>query len=135
MKIKPFAFDAEAIYRALLNVVQNGIEACHAGCVIKIRLTTQKATAIISVIDDGEGIAAEHMRSIFKPFVSSKGHTGTGIGLPVSRKIMREHGGDITVTSSQGQGTRFTLTLPLRKTKRKSSKISDTTTFIDREPE
>ena len=56
------------------------------------------------------------MAEIFKPFVSTKGAKGTGLGLPVSRKILREHGGDILVQSQPGQGSLFLLRLPLHGT-------------------
>ncbi len=60
---------------------------------------------------------ASHRRSwreIFRPFVSTKGARGTGLGLAVSRKILREHGGDIVVESEVGKGSTFILRLPLR---------------------
>ena len=54
------------------------------------------------------------MGDIFKPFMSTKGAKGTGLGLAVSRKILREHGGDIVVHSQAGKGSRFTLRLPMK---------------------
>ncbi len=66
------------------------------------------------VRDNGGGIPAEKINDIFRPFVSSKGARGTGLGLAVSRKILREHGGDILVRSQPGQGSLFILRLPLR---------------------
>ena len=68
----------------------------------------------IVVLDNGVGIAAEQLKDIFKPFMSTKGSRGTGLGLPVSRKILREHGGDISVQSQPGVGTKFTLRLPVK---------------------
>ncbi len=67
------------------------------------------------MLDNGPGIPAEKLDDIFKPFVSTKGARGTGLGLPVSRKILREHGGDLTAASEPGQGTRFVFRLPMRK--------------------
>ena len=66
------------------------------------------------MLDNGPGIPPEKLDDIFKPFVSTKGSQGTGLGLAVSRKILREHGGDIVVQSSVGKGSKFTLRLPLR---------------------
>ena len=60
------------------------------------------------------GIAPEKLPEIFKPFVSSKGAKGTGLGLAMSRKILREHGGDIVVQSQPGKGSRFVLRLPVK---------------------
>src|SRR5262249_25557551 len=68
----------------------------------------------ILVLDNGPGIPAEKLADIFRPFISTKGAKGTGLGLAVSRKILREHGGDILVESQPGKSTRFTLRLPLK---------------------
>ena len=68
----------------------------------------------ILVQDNGAGIPPEKVKDIFKPFVSTKGSKGTGLGLPVSRKILREHGGDILVETKAGKGSRFILRLPLK---------------------
>src|SRR5207247_3889440 len=68
----------------------------------------------IVVADNGTGIPPEKMADIFKPFVSTKGARGTGLGLAVSRKILREHGGDILVQSQPGKGSKFILRLPLK---------------------
>ena len=70
--------------------------------------------ARIIVLDNGPGVPPDKLEEIFKPFVSSKGAKGTGLGLPVSRKILREHGGDIVVQSQMGTGSKFILRLPLR---------------------
>ena len=66
----------------------------------------------IVVDDNGPGIPADQMEHLFSPFVSSKKSRGTGLGLPVSQKILSEHGGRILVHSEPGQGCRFTLELP-----------------------
>ncbi len=133
LEVKPFAFDSEGIYRAVLNVVHNAIDACKSGCVVKIRIIEQDDIAEISVIDDGEGIDPNKMNLIFKPFASTKGELGTGIGLPVSRKILREHGGDIEVSNAPGHGSRFSLFLPIRRAKSKHQrKPVDTSMFKKR---
>ena len=66
----------------------------------------------IEVEDNGPGIPADQMDHLFSPFVSSKKSRGTGLGLPVSQKILNEHGGRILVDSVPGRGARFTLELP-----------------------
>jgi signal transduction histidine kinase len=66
------------------------------------------------VADNGEGIAPDDLKRIFSVFESRKGARGTGLGLPVSQKIMREHGGSIIVESTPGQGSKFSLELPAR---------------------
>jgi len=70
--------------------------------------------AVIAVRDNGSGIPASEYESIFRPFFSTKGSRGTGLGLPVSRKILREHGGDLTVQSDPGRQTEFRIRLPIK---------------------
>jgi signal transduction histidine kinase len=82
----------------------------------RVEVTSQylskEGIARITVTDNGPGIPAEQMADLFSPFVSTKKSRGTGLGLPVSQKILREHGGKIAVESDPGQGCRFTLDLP-----------------------
>jgi two-component system, NtrC family, sensor kinase len=118
LTLKPFMFDAESIYRAVLNVVQNALDACQLGCVVKIRATEQDGKVSITVVDSGEGIDPRKIDLIFQPFATSRGELGTGVGLPVTRKIMREHGGEVKVSSTLGHGSSFTLILPARRTRK-----------------
>ncbi|MBV8233564.1 MAG: HAMP domain-containing histidine kinase, partial [Planctomycetaceae bacterium] len=69
----------------------------------------------ITVADNGVGIAEEDIGSIFQVFASTKGARGTGLGLPVSQKIIREHGGKIVVTSKVGKGSQFVIELPMKR--------------------
>jgi len=106
--------DGEAIHRALMNLVGNAIDACvdkQDGCV-EIFLCESKEYARIQVRDNGIGIAAHDLNRIFSMFESNKGNRGTGLGLPVSLKIAREHSGTIEVKSQVGTGTEFELVLP-----------------------
>ena len=106
--------DGEAIHRALMNLVGNAIDACvdkPDGCV-EIFLCESKEYARIQVRDNGIGIAAQDLSRIFSMFESNKGNRGTGLGLPVSLKIAREHSGTIEVKSQVGTGTEFELVLP-----------------------
>src|SRR5205814_8204332 len=105
------------LHRALLNIISNALDA------VEERKSPQVAIATalegdgewvrVLILDNGVGIPPSKLPDIFKPFVSTKGSKGTGLGLAVSRKIMREHGGDIEVQSQPGK-TRFVLRLPLR---------------------
>lgn len=110
-------FDPEAIHRAVLNIVTNAIDACD-GCntrevVVRSHLSDDGKLAVIEVKDSGIGIAANEIDNIFTVFVSGKGGRGTGLGLPVSQKIMQEHGGTIRVESHPGEGSKFLLELPI----------------------
>ncbi|MFM8253543.1 MAG: ATP-binding protein, partial [Planctomycetota bacterium] len=108
--------DPDALHRAILNVVTNAIDACErrpdARVIVSSELDRQREQVRVIVEDNGEGIAAADLQKIFSVFESSKGNRGTGLGLPVSQKILREHGGDITVTSQPGHGSRFLLAFP-----------------------
>jgi len=109
-------FDPEGIHRAVLNILTNAIDACDetedAKVTIQTKYSTENKTAEIVVVDNGDGIDAEEVENIFTVFVSHKGGRGTGLGLPVSQKILKEHGGDILVESQKGQGSTFTLQFP-----------------------
>lgn len=114
-------FDAEAMHRALLNVVTNAIDAVSSRdsengepqVQITVDFDATRQRVQINVIDNGDGIEANQISRIFAPFHSSKGAKGTGLGLPVSQKILREHGGDISVQSEVGVGSKFTLYWPI----------------------
>jgi two-component system NtrC family sensor kinase len=111
-----WTLDPDALHRAILNVVTNAIDACErrpgARVVVSSELDRERQQVRVIVEDNGEGIAAADLQKIFSVFESSKGNRGTGLGLPVSQKILREHGGDITVTSTPGHGSRFLLAFP-----------------------
>ena len=110
-------FDPEAMSRAVLNVVSNALDAVEnrPDAAIGIRLDCQEQEKMvrITITDNGEGISADSLQDIFTLFVSTKGARGTGLGLTVSRKILREHGGDIQVTSQLGEGSEFVLIFPM----------------------
>ncbi|MEX0613523.1 MAG: ATP-binding protein [Pirellulales bacterium] len=109
-------FDPEAMHRAILNIITNAIDACHDCEQGRVEVSTQyshaERMARVEVIDNGSGIEEEDREKIFGVFVSRKGGRGTGLGLPVSQKILQEHGGRIRVESKIGQGSRFTLEFP-----------------------
>jgi len=109
-------FDAEAIHRAVLNIVLNAIEAvegCRDALVeVQAAYDSQSDTLFVKVGDNGPGIPEAQLKKIFQVFESTKGTRGTGLGLAVSRKILREHGGEISVESTQGKGSEFLLAWP-----------------------
>lgn len=109
-------FDPEGIHRAVLNIVTNAIDAVegsdHATVKIETGLNPTTDMFWVAVADNGPGIVEDQLQRIFNVFESTKGSRGTGLGLAVSQKIIREHGGDITVESRLGEGSRFTLAWP-----------------------
>lgn len=111
-------FDSEAIHRAVLNIVTNAIDAVEgsdrAAVLVETGLHAETDMVWVAVSDNGSGIPEDQLARIFNVFESTKGARGTGLGLAVSQKIIREHGGDIAVESRLGQGSRFTLAWPRR---------------------
>jgi signal transduction histidine kinase len=110
--------DPDGIHRAVLNIISNALDAVDDRPGAKVAVQTlwepDGAWVKVIVLDNGPGIPAEKVEDVFKPFVSTKGSRGTGLGLPVSRKILREHGGDIVVQSVPEKGSKFTLRLPMK---------------------
>ena len=131
-EIPLMTFDSEGLHRAILNVVTNALDACavNAGeddddneprsnrpaqsprVEVSAGYDPQAGRLRVCVRDNGVGIPSDELKRIFHVFVSSKGQRGTGLGLPVSQKILQEHGGQIHVESQPGKGSRFTLEWP-----------------------
>jgi signal transduction histidine kinase len=126
---QPLEADAEGLHRLLMNLVGNAIDATadledEAGNPVEgrveINLVTERLGegqpewVRVEVSDNGSGVPEDLRREIFKPFVSTKGSKGTGLGLPVSRKIAQEHGGDLILLPNEPNGCRFVLKLPSR---------------------
>lgn len=112
--------DAEKIDTILQNLLSNAIKFTPAGgdILLEISQNTQPSEVIISVIDSGIGISEELLPNLFERFSSSKiRHTeqyhGTGIGLNLTKSLVEMHGGSINAESSPGQGSRFTVRLPI----------------------
>ena len=109
-------FDSEAIHRAVLNLVVNAMEAVDGVENPQVTVTTrydrQAEKLILEVADNGPGVPPEERDRIFKAFESTKGSHGTGLGLAVSRKIMLEHGGDLTVQPRPEGGSLFRMSWP-----------------------
>ncbi|MFQ9511394.1 MAG: sensor histidine kinase [Lachnospiraceae bacterium] len=104
--------DRTKIYEAVLNLVKNAIEAVNDNGHIIVELKRQESNVSISVTDDGNGIKPDQVERIFEPFNTTK-KEGTGLGLPLSKKIVEAHNGTLSVISVPGEGTSFTITLPL----------------------
>ena len=105
--------DAGQIHQVLLNLLLNSIQAIGSSGEVRVRVEGQEGMAAVSVADSGGGIAAEHLPNIFRPFYTTKGN-GTGLGLSLARRIVEEHGGRIDVDSKVGEGTTFSVFLPMR---------------------
>jgi signal transduction histidine kinase len=106
------ALHASTFRRALLNLVQNALDAMPPGGTLIIRGQRTATHVQMQVQDTGSGIAAATLAQIFEPLYTTK-PGGTGLGLYIVQEIVTAHGGQITVASVEGQGTTFTVTLPL----------------------
>jgi two-component system NtrC family sensor kinase len=110
--------DRSQMQQVVLNLVLNAAEAMqpHGKGTLRIETTAKDGDAILRVQDDGEGIPAEVLPRIFDPFFTTKPEgKGVGLGLAVTYGIIQAHQGDIEVSSRPGQGTVFTIRLPLSK--------------------
>ena len=109
--------DRRQIARVITELLSNSLAATPAGGTITVAAAPAGDDLAIAVTDTGGGIAPEDLSRIFEPFArvaSAAAAPGTGLGLPIARRIVEAHGGRLTVTSSQGRGSTFTLTLPRR---------------------
>jgi signal transduction histidine kinase len=107
----PVQADAERIRQALLNLLLNALQAMPDGGDLEISTEPGPGTCRVRVADSGVGIPPEHLDQIFNLYFSTK-PAGTGLGLPMARKLVEEHRGTITVESAPGKGSAFTLELP-----------------------
>ncbi len=98
----------------ITNLVLNAIDAMPKGGTLRIRTRLgDHRHAVITVADTGMGMSDEVRKKVFDPFFTTKGEEGTGLGLSVSHSIVERHGGDLKVDSRPGEGTTFTITLPI----------------------
>jgi signal transduction histidine kinase len=115
-ELPPVSADASGLQQALLNLMSNALDAVADETGV-ITVSTDSdggaGTVQLRVIDNGSGIDPDEIDDIFTPFFSSKGQKGTGLGLAVARKIVREHEGEIRVDTEPGKGTTFTIALPV----------------------
>ncbi len=106
--------DPNQIEQVVLAMVINAIDAMPQGGNLWITTRQSSSTAIELIIrDDGMGIPEEHLSHIFEPFYTTKEAGGSGLGLAISQNIVERHGGSIAVHSVPGQGTTFTILLPV----------------------
>jgi signal transduction histidine kinase len=105
------AVHAPTLRRAVLNLVQNALEAMPQGGALTFTGRGTPTHVQLQIRDTGSGIAVAHHAKIFEPLYTTK-PGGTGLGLYIVQEIVAAHGGQVTVESGEGQGTTFTLTLP-----------------------
>ncbi|MEP6835822.1 MAG: ATP-binding protein [Gemmatimonas sp.] len=110
--------DREKTKQIIINLLSNAIKFTEPGGSITVHCNSNEQLVTIAVADTGHGIAGEDLKRIFEPFVQlntigTRGKGGTGLGLAISQTLARGMGGDLTVASTVGEGSVFTLTLPV----------------------
>jgi len=116
--IPPMPLDEGAMKRALLNLIKNAIIAMPNGGELGLETRREQDNVIITVSDTGEGIPEELQGKVFEPFFTTS-DTGSGLGLTVVYKVIKEHGGDLHMDSHPGRGSTFRITLPILQIERK----------------
>jgi len=113
--VPPLTIYPNQLNQVFMNLLINAMDALGDSGRIVIKTWADEHNAIISISDNGPGIAADNLESIFDPGFTTKGvGVGTGLGLSISYKIVEKHGGKLSVTSGPGKGATFTIVLPLK---------------------
>ncbi len=113
--LKSMRFDREGLHEVFLNLMINALDSMPDGGVLTVRTRLAGDNAEIEVRDTGHGIAAADLHRVFDMFFSKKKKgLGTGIGLYTARRVVENHGGRISVASKTGEGSVFTVSVPLR---------------------
>jgi len=103
--------DRDQMKQAFYNVIKNSVEAMHSDGSLHIRTDVADTHVIVRFIDTGGGMTAENLSHVFEPYFTTKA-SGSGLGLLIVRRIVREHGGELSIESSEGRGVTLTIRLP-----------------------
>lgn len=107
----PILGDSQKLHQALVNIIRNGIEAMAAGGKLQVELETTAQAVCVNIQDEGMGMTKDQLKRLGEPYFSNKSK-GTGLGLMVTYSILNQMGGEITVESEVGKGTKFILEFP-----------------------
>lgn len=110
-QVPPVPVDTRQIEQLIMNLVLNAAQACKMGGRVDIHISAMDRTAVLEVVDQGAGMTPEVRERAFEPFYTTKAK-GTGLGLPICRKIVEAHKGTIALQSQVGKGTRVRVELP-----------------------
>jgi signal transduction histidine kinase len=103
--------DRDQMKQAFYNVIKNSLEAMKRHGTLHIRTDMDDTNVIVSFVDTGSGMSAGNLSRVFEPYFTTKS-TGTGLGLLIVRRIVREHGGELSIESNEGEGLTLTIRLP-----------------------
>ncbi|NLE67146.1 MAG: PAS domain S-box protein [Lentisphaerae bacterium] len=110
--IPPVSADRNQMRQAFFNIVKNALQSMSKGGILTITLFSTDAAAGVSFKDTGAGIPSDMFAHLFEPYHTTKA-SGSGLGLMIVQRIVRDHGGEIEIESKPGAGTTFTVILPL----------------------
>jgi two-component system, sporulation sensor kinase E len=103
--------DRDQMKQAFYNVIKNSLEAMKRHGTLHIRTDMDDTNVIVSFVDTGSGMSARNLSRVFEPYFTTK-PSGTGLGLLIVRRIVREHGGELSIESNEGEGLTLTIRLP-----------------------
>jgi PAS domain S-box-containing protein len=106
--------DRDQLKQAFYNIIKNALQAMGTGGILRITIERNDTHVLVSFTDNGSGITSEHVTRIFEPYFTTKA-TGSGLGLLIVRRIVRDHGGEMEMQSEVGRGTTVRVLLPLKE--------------------
>jgi len=106
--------DRAQLQQAFYNIIKNALQAMQSGGILRVRTEAGEAHVVITFVDTGRGISPEQIGRIFEPYYTTKPE-GSGLGLMIVQRIVREHGGTIEIESDTGRGTTFRIKLPVHE--------------------
>jgi signal transduction histidine kinase len=121
--------DRDQMKQAFYNVIKNSLEAMRRHGTLRIRTDLDDTHVIVSFSDTGSGMSAENLSHAFEPYFTTK-PSGTGLGLLIVRRIVREHGGELSIESTQGKGLTLTIRLPYVDKRIRMLEAGESTTLV-----
>src|SRR5207248_478790 len=103
--------DRDQMKQTFYNVIKNSLEAMNRRGILRIRTDMDDSHVFVDFVDTGGGMSAENLSRVFEPYFTTK-PLGSGLGLLIVRRIVREHGGELSIESNEGKGLTLTIRLP-----------------------
>jgi two-component system, sporulation sensor kinase E len=123
--------DRDQMKQAFYNVIKNSFEAMKRRGILRIRTDMDESHVRVSFIDTGGGMSADTLSHVFEPYYTTK-ESGTGLGLLIVRRIVREHGGELAIASTEGKGLTLTIRLPFKEQRVRMLEAGDRNTNAQR---
>ena len=103
--------DETQVRQVFYNLIKNALQAMEDGGILTVKMSESDRSVLVSIEDNGSGMSLENLGAIYRPYHTTKSD-GTGLGMMIVQRIMRDHGGEIEINSELGRGTRVTLRFP-----------------------